>query len=75
MACMCESPLAVTLKRVLPARLQEHPWSLIELAQAMAQEFDCPLCEILTPMGEALADLVAAHSIEFDGTDKRVKLA
>ena len=75
MLCVCESQLAVTLKDILPNRLKEHPWSILELAQELAQEFDCPLCEILTPMGEALAELIDAHSIKFDGTAKQVMLA
>jgi len=75
MACECESQLAVTLKSRLPGRLQEHSWSILELAQEMAQEFDCPMGEILTPMGEALAELFAAHSIKFDSTEKQVMLA
>ena len=75
MAYACESQLAVTLKSVLPRRLQEHPWSILELAQELAQEFDCSLCEILTPMGEALVELMAAHSIKFDAVEKSLMLA
>ena len=41
----------------------------------LAREFDCPLCEILTPMGEALAELTAAHSIKFDAVEKSLMLA
>lgn len=74
MVYMCESQLAVALKDRLPKRLREHSWSILELAQEMADEFDCPLCEILTPMGEALAELVAAHSIQFDSYEKQVAL-
>ena len=75
MAYACESQLAATLKNLLPHRLQEHPWRILELAQELAQEFDCSLCEILTPMGEALAELTAAHSIKFDAAEKALTLA
>jgi hypothetical protein len=75
MTCTCESPLAVTLKGLLSSRLREHSWSLLELAQEMAQEFECPVCEILTPLGEALSELVAAHSIRFDDREKQIMLA
>jgi hypothetical protein len=59
----------------LPSRLKERPWSILDLAQAMAQEFDCPPCEISTPMGEALAELMAAHFIQFNRVEKQVILA
>ena len=75
MAYACESQLAVTLKNILPCLLQEHPWRILELAKELAREFDCPLCEILTPMGEALAELTAAHSIKFDAVEKSLMLA
>jgi hypothetical protein len=75
MLATCESPLAVTLMQALPNRLQAHSYSLLELAAEMAQEFDCPLCEILTPLGEALAELAAVHQIKFDGAHKQVMLA
>jgi len=71
----CESPLAIALLQTLPARLKAHSYSIMELAQELAQDFDCPLCEILTPMGEALSELSAVHCIEFDPAHNRVLLA
>ena len=70
-----ESPLAMSLVKVLPSRLKNHPYTIIELAQEMAQEFECPICEILYPMGAALQELVALHEIVFDSGQKRVVLA
>ena len=75
MTCFCESPLAIALKNALPTYLQAHPWQIVELAKVMAQDYDCPLCEILTPLGEALAELVESHAVMFDGSNKQVKLA
>lgn len=75
MTCLCESPLAIALKTTLPKYLQDHPWHLLELAAAVAQDYDCPLCEILTPLGEALTDLADSHAVIFDGSNKELKLA
>ncbi|MBE7381404.1 MAG: hypothetical protein F6J95_008345 [Leptolyngbya sp. SIO1E4] len=71
----CESLLALSLVKMLPSRLQDHSYSILELAQELAGEFECPLCEILTPMGEALQTLAALHRVKFDGSQKRVMLA
>ena len=69
-----ESPLATSLVKVLPERLKSHSYSMIELAQELAQEFECPVCEILTPMGEALQELVFLHKVAFDRGHKQVVL-
>ena len=69
-----ESPLAMSLVQVLPERLKSHSYSMIELAQELAQEFECPVCEILTPMGEALQELVLLHKVDFDRGHKQVVL-
>ncbi|MEM9005492.1 MAG: hypothetical protein AAGE59_18450 [Cyanobacteria bacterium P01_F01_bin.86] len=69
-----ESPIAMSLVQVLPSRLNNHSYSIIELAQEMAQEFECPICEILDPMGAALQELIALHTVVFDSGQKRVVL-
>ncbi len=74
MKMICESPLAMTLLQRLPDRLSKHSYGILELAQEFAQEFECPLCEILTPIGEALQELEALHQITFDGNRKQVML-
>ncbi|MGP1383613.1 MAG: hypothetical protein ACTS2F_08640 [Thainema sp.] len=71
---ICESPLAVSLTQELPQRLRAHSYSIIDLAQEIAQDFECPLCEILTPMGEALMVLAEQHQIMFDRSRKQVML-
>ena len=75
MACICESPLAMSLLQVLPARLKAHPYTIMGLAQEISQEVECPLCEILTPMGEALEELAAQHQIIFDRSQNQIMLA
>lgn len=75
MACICESPLAISLMNMVPTRLKNHSYSIMELAKEMSEEFQCPVCEILTPMGEALLELAEMHQVEFDSSQKRVMLA
>ncbi|MEO1094123.1 MAG: hypothetical protein AAFX01_04405 [Cyanobacteria bacterium J06638_28] len=75
MKTICESPLAFSLLQMLPERLQRHSYSILELAQELAQEFECPLCEILTPVSEALVELEAHHQIQFDNQRKQILLA
>lgn len=75
MKTICESPLAISLLQMLPERLQQHSYSILELAQEFAQEFECPLCEILTPISEALVALEALHQIQFDSQRKQILLA
>ncbi|NER79623.1 MAG: hypothetical protein F6K42_08570 [Leptolyngbya sp. SIO1D8] len=70
----CDSPLALSLLQIVPSRLKDHSYSILELAQELAKEFECPLCEILTPMSEALEALAALHQVEFDTRQKRVVL-
>ena len=75
MKCVCESSLALSLVQLLPERLQAHSYTIMGLAQEIAQEFECPLCEILTPMGEALTELAEQHRIKFDRSRKQIMLA
>jgi len=75
MTCWCESPLAIAFKSTLPKYLQDHPWHILELAEAVAQDYNCPLCEILTPLGEALTDLADSHAVIFDDGNKELKWA
>ncbi|MEO0826078.1 MAG: hypothetical protein AAFW84_01375 [Cyanobacteria bacterium J06635_15] len=65
----------MALVQVLPERLKAHSYTIIGLAQEIAQEFECPLCEILTPMGEALMALAAEHQVRFDRNRKQIMLA
>ncbi len=71
----CESQLALMLRQVLPTRLQAHSYSIIELARELSEEYNCPICEILTPMGEALSELANHHQVVFDAEHKQVALA
>ena len=75
MESICESSLALSLVELLPERLKAHSYSIMGLAQEMSQELECPLCEILTPMGEALVELATLHQIRYDHTQKHVMLA
>ncbi|MGF1524868.1 MAG: hypothetical protein ACFBSF_21290 [Leptolyngbyaceae cyanobacterium] len=70
-----KSPLAMSLVQVVPERLKAHSYTIIGLAQEVAQEIECPLCEVLDPMSEALAELVARHQIRFDRSQKQIVLA
>ena len=70
-----ESPLAMSLLQVVPERLKAHSYTLVGLAQEIAQELECPLCEVLDPMSEALMELVARHQIRFDHNQKQIVLA
>ena len=70
-----ESSLAHSLVQVLPERLKVQSYTIIGLAKEIAQEFEYPLCEILTPMGEALMELVAQHQIRFDHSRNQIVLA
>ncbi len=71
---LCESPLAIALRQELPNRLKAHSYTIIDLAQEIAQDLECPLCEALTPVSEALMELIAQHQVEFDPSCKRVNL-
>jgi hypothetical protein len=62
------------LCQVLPLRLQIHSYTLMDLAKEIAEEFDCPLCEILTPMGEALSALTSRHQVVFDALHNQIAL-
>lgn len=75
MKALCESSLAVSLLQELPKRLNGHPYTIVGLAQEIAQESGCPLCEILTPIGEALVELAEQHQIVFDRSQKQLTLA
>lgn len=70
-----DSPVAISLVQILPERLRAHSYTIIGLAQEIAQEFECPLCEVLTPMGEALMELMRQHQIKFDHAHKQIMLA
>lgn len=72
---ICESSLAVSLLQELPKRLTTHPYTIVGLAQEIAQESGCPLCEIMTPIGEALMELADQHQIVFDRGQKQLLLA
>ncbi|WP_130199538.1 hypothetical protein [Leptolyngbya iicbica] len=74
MRYFCESPLAIALRQELPKRLKAHSYTIIDLAQEIAQDLGCPLCEVLTPVSEALMELVAQHQVEFDPSCRRVIL-
>lgn len=62
----CETSMSLSLLQVLPDRLKNHAYSIVELAQLMAQEFECPLCEVMTPLGEALFELTEQQAISYD---------
>ena len=75
MKSLCESPLAIALRQDLPKRLKAHSYTIVDLAQEIAEDLECPLCEILTPVGEALMELVAQHQVKFDSVCKQVSLS
>lgn len=69
-----ELNLFASMMQLVPQLLHDHPYGIYELAQESAKQLGQPLCEVITPLSEALHEMVQEGKLTYDRTNKRVVL-
>jgi hypothetical protein len=67
--------LCASLIQLLPELLRDHPYGIYELAQECARRLNQPLCETMTPLGEALSELAQNGQIIYDRNSNALVLS
>lgn len=63
---MASNDLSNTIRQIVPDLLQEHAYGIYDLAQTCAQQVHAPVCEVLTPLAEALCELASGGRVHYD---------
>lgn len=70
-----ELNLFASLLQLLPELLRDHPYSIYELAQESAKKLGQPVCEVMTPLAEALHEMCDEGVLCYNRSTKQVILS
>jgi hypothetical protein len=69
-----ELALCASMLHILPELVQSRPRGLYELAQACAEYFQQPVCEVMNPLSVALREMLRNGSLSYDRATHQIDL-
>jgi hypothetical protein len=52
--------------QILPELLKDHPYGVYELARDLARQLHQPICEVMTPLTEALHEMAKTGELSYN---------